>query len=439
MHPKVLIIGTTPYNTRNTARAFDAYFHYWEKENLAQIFSNPRRPCRGHCGTLYQITDLQMVQRWRGKKIEAGVIFQYDELESEGVEAKPEKETRAGHAAYKFGRRHTALTHLMRGVLWRKRFWQTEKLDRWMDEFQPECVFLAFSDDYFIPQIAMYAAERYRIPIVSCIGDDYYFNGRVTVNPFFHLYKCTYRHLIDRVFDCPGSAIYISDKIQKKYNGAFGLDGETVYLSSTIERKAFRPIETENPVITYFGNIRMGRNHSLDDIGEALGQIRADYCLEIYSNEQDRRYYECFKRNANVRYMGSVPYAQVQKRMGESDITVIVEGFAEKDIRLSRYSLSTKAADALASGVCILAYGSAECGIIEYMKATGAAIVCTEKEELAGKIQELIGNTERQRELYGRAQHVSKQNHNREVSCRTTESVIRKAIEKNSRGTDENE
>lgn len=65
--------------------------------------------------------------------------------------------------------------------------------------------------------------------------------------------------------------------------------------------------------------------------------------------------------------------------MAESDITVIVEGFEEKDINLSRYSLSTKAADALASGASILTYGSLESGIIEYMQSTDAAMVCTDK------------------------------------------------------------
>ena len=42
MHPRVLIVGTVPYNRKSTSRAFDAYFHYWEKENIAQIFSNTK-------------------------------------------------------------------------------------------------------------------------------------------------------------------------------------------------------------------------------------------------------------------------------------------------------------------------------------------------------------------------------------------------------------
>ena len=151
--------------------------------------------------------------------------------------------------------------------------------------------------------------------------------------------------MIDKVLSWPGSAMYISDKIRDKYNSEFGMDGETVYLASTIERKPFSVINMEHPVITYFGNIRMGRNNSLNDIGYALGKINTDYILEVYSNEGDEQYYGVFNENPNVKFMGSVSYAQVQKRMAESDITVIVEGLSEQDINLSRYSLSTKAAD----------------------------------------------------------------------------------------------
>lgn len=428
MHPRVLIVGTVPYNTKSTSRAFDAYFHYWEKENIAQIFSNTKRPCKGHCGTLFQITDHRMLQRWMGKKADTGVIYHYEELDTEWKDNDLELGDAKAEAAYKFGGKHTPLTHLLRGILWRRRFWCTEKLNRWLDDFKPECVFLAFSDDYFIPQIAMYVARRYNVPIVSCIGDDYYFNVEKTLNPIYHLYKTTYKKLIDKVLAWPGSAIYISDKIRDKYNSEFGLDGETVYLTSTVQRKPFSVINKDCPVITYFGNIGMGRNNSLNDIGYALGKINPAYVLEVYSNEKDEGVYSVFKDNPNVRYMGSVPYTQVQKRMAESDITVIVEGFEEKDINLSRYSLSTKAADALASGASILTYGSLESGIIEYMQSTDAAMVCTDKAKLVDSIAQLISNQELQKKYYEQAIVMTREHHNLRASCKTSEDVVAKAI-----------
>lgn len=428
MHPRLLIVGTVPYNTKSTSRAFDAYFHYWEKDNIAQIFSHTKTPCKGHCETLYQITDKRMLQRWLGKKTDTGVIYHRENLPDEWTDTNLELGDSTTEAIYKIGWKHTPFTHLMRGIVWRKRFWCTEKLNKWLDQFEPECVFLAFSDDYFIPQIAMYVAERYNIPIVSCIGDDYYFNTERTISPLYHLYKFTYKKLIDQVLAWPGSAMYISDKIRDKYNVEFGLDGETVYLASTIERKQFSVIDTERPVITYFGNIRMGRNNSLNDIGFALGEISSKYVLEVYSNEPDKAYYGVFESNPNVKFMGSVPYTEVQKRMAESDITVIVEGFSEHDINLSRYSLSTKAADALASGASILTYGSLESGIIDYMQSTKASVVCTRKEDLVGSIKRLMADTDLQKRYYEQAIVMTEKHHNRRASCTVSEGVIEKAI-----------
>lgn len=429
MHPRVVIVGTVPYNKKSTSRAFDAYFHYWEKENIVQIFSNTKKPCKGHCEKLYQITDYRMLQRWLGKKINTGVPYYYDDLDIEWKDNDLELDNANAEAAYKFGGKHTPLTHLLRGVLWREKFWRTEELDRWLNDFKPECVFLAFSDDYFILKIALYIAQKYNIPIVSCIGDDYYFNNEKTISPLYHLYKFTYKKLVDRVLSWPGSAIYISDKIRDKYNMEFGLDGETVYLTSTIERKPFKTINTNRPIITYFGNIGMGRNDSLNAIGYALGEINSQYVLEVYSNEKDKQIYSVFDENPNVKYMGSVPYAQVQERMAESDITIIVEGFKEEDINLSRYSLSTKAADALASGASILVYGSFESGIIEYMQSTKAAMVCTQKDELIYAIEKLIDDQELQKKYYDQAIVMTREHHNLEMSCKTSEKVIAHAIE----------
>ena len=79
-HHRILIVGTIPYNKNTSSRAFDAYFHNWEKENIRQIFSNTKTPVKGHCGSLYQITD-QRLLKCRLKKIdEVGVIFEDKDL-----------------------------------------------------------------------------------------------------------------------------------------------------------------------------------------------------------------------------------------------------------------------------------------------------------------------------------------------------------------------
>ncbi len=430
MKPRILIVGTVPYNTKSTSRAFEAYFSGWNRECLAQIFSNTKKPCKGHCESLYQITDKQMLQCWMFRRKQTGTIYHYAELEEAWLDNDLEVGAGAVSKLYRLGRKHTPLTHLLRGLLWRKCFWRSEKLDTWLEKFRPDCVFLSFSDDYFIPQIALYVANKFRIPIVSSIGDDYYFNTHFSWNPFYYLYKYTYRSLVRKVLAHPGSAIYISDKIRDKYNREFGLDGETVYLTSQVSRRPFALFPEKEPYITYFGNIRMGRNLSLDHIATALGKIDPNYRLHIYSNEQDEAYYSLFYRNPNAVFHGAVPYTQVQQEMARSHMTVVVEGFRPEDIRLSRYSLSTKAADALASGAGILAYGSADCGVIEYLQSTGAAAVCTRMEDLEATLRDFITDGQKQRQYYDRQIAVTHDHHNIQNSTATFARVVQKALTK---------
>lgn len=428
MHPRCLIVGTIPYNPKESSRAFDAYFHNWEPENLAQVFSNTQMPIKGHCGTLYQITDYRLLQRWKGKKIDTGRVFNYDELKSQS-EINENDERRLSRKAYSFGANHTPLSHLLRRLLWRKRFWCTDEFIKWVDDFKPECVFLSFSYDFFIPEIADYVAKRFDIPIISSIADDYYFNTYLSIDPLYYIYKYSYRRMIKDLLTRNHYAIYISDKIRDKYNNHFGLKGDTVYLTSEVQRKPFTPVNKEKPLVTYFGNIRMGRNHSLNAIGKALGQINPNYKLEVYSAEKDPTVYKELQENHNIYYGGTIPYAEVQKRMQASDVTVIVEGFMESEIRWSRYSLSTKAADALASGATILTFGSQECGIVEYMQSTDASFVCTNKANLEAVIREMINNVDTQQKYYEQQKVMTRIHHNITVSCSTFESVVNEAIQ----------
>ncbi len=430
MYRRILIVGSTPYNKNTPARAFDAYFHGWEPENLAQIFSNPATPKKGHAGYFYQLTDKRMLQRFLGKKVRTERIWTEGELETDNGQKPTPPSDNGGiyKKLYGLGAKKTPLVYLLRRMIWKKKNWCNDTLNAWLDEFKPECVFLAFSDDFFIPAIALYAAERFDIPIVSCIGDDYYFNYRRSLNPLYHIYKRSYRKLIRKVFAHGGSAIYISNKIRDKYNSEFGLTGETVYLTSEIERREYRPIRKEQPLITYFGNIRQGRNESLNAIGQALGEISPDYKLEVYSGQTERKTVKVFDGNPSLDFKGRIPYSEVVKKTAESDVVVIVEGFKKKHVNNTRYSLSTKAADSLASGAQILVYGSGECGVIEYMQSTEAAAVCTDRAELTACIRGLLEDEARQRSNYVKAVEVSQRNHTLESSTGVFRSVVEDAI-----------
>lgn len=430
MKPKILIVGTVPFNSKSTSRAFESYFSKWERDRVAQIFSNTKTPTKGHCETLFQITDQRLVHKRFNRELEVGKIYDYKYLPNEWEDTNLEVDSKIFSKMYMWGSKKRPLVYLIRQEVWKKKYWRSDKLDKWLDDFKPDCVFLSFSDDFFIPEIALYVANRHNIPIISSVGDDYYFNEKKSLSPFYYIYKSRYKKLIKDVFNQEGSAIYIGDKIKNMYNNHFGLDGETVYLSSSIERKEFEIIDKNNPQISYFGNIRLGRANSLYEIGTALGKINSNYILNVYSNEMESKYYEKIAGHPNIRFHGSISYREVQEKTLNSDIVVIVEGFAKQDIDTTRFSLSTKAADSLASGANILVYGSIESGVIEYMKNTKASAVCTSNEQLIASIKHLINNSSFQKENYKNAISVTETNHSLEKSTEIFEELVKRTIAK---------
>lgn len=427
-HPRVLIVGTIPYNKNTSSRAFDAYFHNWEKENIRQVFSNTKTPVKGHCASLYQITDYRLLQRRLKKIKETGVIFNDQDLPDDWENNDLEVGSSVANKLYKSGSKKSPFKYLARKWLWKKKYWNTEQFRNWLDEFNPECVFLAFSDDFFIPEIALFVSERYQIPIMSCIGDDYYFNDRFSVSPLYYIYRAKYKKLIRSVFSKKGSAIYIGDKIKEKYNAEFGLNGQTIYLASDIERKPFEPIKANSPYVSYCGNIRLGRNKSLCLIADALKTVDPSYKLHVYSAEKNEEYIAPLKNNDSIVFHGAIPYREVVDVFGKSDIVVVVEGFDQCDVDITRYSLSTKAADSLASGAQILALGSLDCGVIEYLDSVGCVLVCTTPENLSSQIKHLLSDVELQKQNYDKAIQVYEENHNKEKNLSRCEKMFRDLV-----------
>lgn len=429
MKKKILIVGTVPYNEQSTSRAFESYFSRIEEQYLAQIYSDSQVPPKGHCSTFFQITDKRLLEKRFNSKIETGKIYTNHYVNKQNL--MNNNSNMLIKFLYKIGKNKFSLNYLLRKQLWKKKYWCSDLLIEWLESFKPNCVFLSFSDDFFIPQIALFVAKRYNIPIISSIGDDYYFNYNFSISPLYHVYKLTYRHLIRDIFSWPGSAIFIGNKIRDKYNSYFNLNGETVYLTSSIERRPFKKIDKYNLKISYFGNIRLGRNESLLDIGSVLGEINSSYILDIYSNENNSKYYKIFDKCENIHFSGTIPYQEVKKKTIESDIIIIVEGFKKKHTEITKYSLSTKVADSLSSGVNVFAYGSLNCGAIEYSQQTGSIVVCNKFNDLYDKLVELINDCALQKNNYDNAIKVVEKNHKLDKSTKIFESIVQEVTKGN--------
>lgn len=426
---KTIIVGTVPYNTSGPSRAFESYFHGINPFYLAQVFSNPAKPRKGHCCTLFQITDSNLLHRRFNSTIKTGQSFIFDELDDmDAPIATPiEKSGKVIKFLKNYGSKHSPLAHLLRKILWKKSYWCSKEFNEWLERFSPECVFLSFSDDFFILDIAIYISAKFNIPIVFVISDDYYFNRRWSFSPAYYVYRYLYKRCVRKVLLRSEYGIYICDKIKQKYNSFFHLHGETVYLSSTLKRRIFKPIPNK-PIIRYFGSVLLDRHKSLIDIANMINEVIPNCRIEVYTGRVPPKISNELVLCKSIKMMGFVPYSQICELMMESDIVLVVEGFSDYNIRSTRYSLSTKTADSLASGVNIFAYGSIECGLIDYLSKYDACMVSTNPNQLKDKFSELINNEDIQRYYYEKAIQVYEENHNLDINSKKVQRIITSAV-----------
>lgn len=430
MYPKILLIMTTPFSTSDSSRTLDAYFHFWDKKYLAQVFSRNWIPEKGQCDNMYQITDSSLLKKWLHKNVTIGKIYHYEDM-LDSHERRVMTDTAAVNLGYKIGARHSPLIEILRGILWREKYWKNKQFIEWLDDYHPDCIVYNFSNHLFTQQIALFAAHRYHIPIIAIIGDDYYFNDSSSINPFYLYFRYRFKKLTRRILDCQhSSAVYCSNKIRDKYNRFFHLKGKTIYINSSLTRRPFRSINFDNPKVMYFGSIRLGRNFALAEIANALGSINPHYRLEVYTNESDPSIYTVLQKNPYVKYGGFIPYDQVKNKIKESDIFVIAESFKKEDLSFTRCSLSTKASDGLASGVSVFSYGPRESGVIEYMESTNASVVCTNQDSLKNDLLKLMEDIELQKKLYNQAIIVTEKNHSLNNTTKIFASVVNDIMRK---------
>ena len=326
MLPKILIISTTTYRPDNQTRATDTYFHNWPKTNLIHLYSNSAEPVKGHCSSFFQMTDFDMISRFFNKKKKIGKIYYDSQIKSYQDSPIPAEKNVGILSIFK---KRNWLRYYLRKILWSKKRWLTPELEKWVDDFMPEIIYCGASDDFFIMEISLFFSKKYDIPLIVTIGDDYYFekNGFL-IKP----YKRKYKKLFNEIMETDGFAVYISDKITKKYNSTFKKQGFPVYLNSDINLIPYKKIVHE---FNYFGNIELGRYNALAYLGDLLHSINDEYVINIYCPKVPKRVYRLLLKH-NCVINNQLPYEKVKEKMNSGAFNIVASGFKKKEYRKNK-------------------------------------------------------------------------------------------------------
>lgn len=416
---KILIVSHNVFSKMESmGKTLSSYFNGFDADSLAQFYIHSQVPTVPICKRYFRMTDKEAVKSILGFRV--GKIYGENSIEL----SRQDPMTDSGITAkiYQKGRDRTPLIYLLRNLWWKLSRWNSRKLNKWIDDFKPDCVFLASGDYSFIYDIALKIAKSRSIPLYMSCVDEFYLHNRnenVFLGNFQHKW---FMHSVKRTASYASALFCICDKMTKEYSEWFNKPCFTIHTCSSIGS----PIKAEKKrKISYIGNLGFNRNKQLVAIGRALKSLKLgiDH-IDVYSPEPRKFILDEMTEENGIVFHGKVNPDEVLKIMGESLAVIHTESFDESTRQIIRYSVSTKIADSLASGTCIFAYGPSDLASMEYLSMRNAAVCCTSPDDLPNKLNKLINDSDCRCAVVENALKLAKENHSPEC----TPNRIRKVL-----------
>lgn len=419
-YKRILILSNECLSARTAnGRTLANFLVSYPKECLAQFSLQSVSPDFELCENYFCVSDGEALQAFlKGKRVGRRLTRQEEQV----------------IAAQGKARGRTALTMLLRDMIWNSGRWKKGGFSDFVREFSPQVILLQAGDCRFMLRLARKIARQYKIPIVVYNSEGYYFKKfdyfRASgvahwCYPVFRWKLCReFRRLMkhaDRV-------IYNCSALQQDYAKEFDTPSELLYTATRLKEEP--KVQKDHLQISYLGTLEVGRHASLIQMASVIGRLRSDVKLDVYGKMPNEQVEQELKACHQIRLCGFVDYAKVMQVMHESDILVHAEGFDDFYVEDSKYAFSTKIADSLACGNCFLVYAPSQFACCRYLKEYDAAYVVSDETELELTLKSLLFKQEDRQKKLERAKELVQRNHNAEENAERFARILNAAGEK---------
>lgn len=415
-YPRVLLVSDATWSDdNNIGNTFSNLFGNWDSDSLALIYARADLPKNDKCKKYFQIAENRMIRNIFDKDVKSGVIITDKMYDSSNDDI--ENDEKSGKEMYSFFKRFRWNIFLTaRNILWKTGNWKSNELDGFIEEFNPEMVFVLGCREPYMNSLQKYILERANTKAAIYFVDDVYSAKQFSLSPFFWLNQLLSRKGIRKTVSMCDKTYTIIDKQKKEYDEFFQTSTEIINKGGDFKGEI--PISSSATLpmkMIFTGNISSGRWKTLAEIGKALDDINTvedKAHLYIYTqNELEPKVKKLFEDSRSIKFMGGIPSEQVKQVQDGGDILVHVESFKLKDKLTTRLSFSTKLVDYFERGRCILAIGWKEAASIDYLSRNQAAVVVDDLKELKETLNELISNRESVIEFGEKGWNCGKENH----------------------------
>ncbi len=399
--PKVLVISHTPFlSTDSMGSTLASYFIRYDASNVAQFYIKDMLPDIPVCKNYYRTTDREILNKILHpfKKIKVG----------KRVELSPANEKSAGTSDGKKFNRATGL--LIRNLVWKTGLWNTKDFKNWVKEFNPDVILLQPGDFGYIIKLAVKLSKKLHIPLMMHQSESYYLKPYFEKGLIYKIYRKNFARTFKYAQKHTSYCVYLCDELKNDYEKHFNVPGETIYKAT--QNTPAKPNDSLSFI--YGGNLgeKVGRAEPLLELGKAVKELGSH--IDVYTGSVGEHLNNLTAENG-IELHGAVPYDELKIKEKESGFIVHVENFAPFHKEDKKYAFSTKIADMLASGRCIIIYGPIEEAGIKYIKENNLGLVIESKEELLPKLKEITENKKLRETYIQNALSFYRKNHNPEI------------------------
>lgn len=377
---KILLISHNPISDyTNMGKTFTSLFSEFSRDELYQLYICGSLPNIDMCESYFRMTDREALKSVLNFKKFGQTVKPVDKIENANF----------NRPKLKF----EGLAMWARDVVWTLAKWKNRNLNKWIEEIKPDFLFVAPGDASIMYKMAIYIFKQHNIPIISYICDNFYkiYKTKKSLIQKLHYHRID-KH-IKKLMKKSTCVVTICDELSKYYQEEFGVNTKTICTGANIPINKDVQI-IDNGTLNYFGNFSIGRYKSLVKIGSALDEINkknnSEYVLNVYGVITDETVKESFDKVKTIKYCGFVNANQMHEIMKDTRLLFFVEDFAKDSIMRVKYSVSTKIADSLASGIPLFAYGPKCIASINHLINNSAAIICTNDNQLEELLEQAL-------------------------------------------------
>lgn len=424
----VLIISQPVLSySNNMGKTLMAYFSAFPANNVSQFFLRQGEPTNTDvCENYYRFSDLDAVKSILNHKIR-GTVFDKTQIVPPVVD---EPENIKLDDAHKLGAAHKAWMLLARDTIWKLSNWKNKKLLAWLDSMNPDIIFLAPGDGAFSYRLADEIARYLSKPLAVVCMDDYFINNRNKGELLGGIRQKLFMNVVNKTIQNAAAIFTICDEMNKAYTNLF--HKQCVTLHTSADNKSM-VLKSDASRVSYIGNLSCGRYKTLLELGRAISEINDDTLtkvIDVYSGSKEAEYISPLKNAPGINFRGAIPAEQVPEVMSESVMVIHTESFDPAMKELVRFSVSTKIAESLMYGPCLLAYGPEGIASIDYLKENNAAYVISRPEDLEKGLEKILTNKELREQIVRNARALALKNHNADVNPRKVRKWLQEVVDK---------